>query len=129
MPASPGQARLHTDGSRQPADIGIAARIVSQQDQHESCQEAQQKIGEIQSKKEGNQRFILSPEAKAELAKLQKEQTDANKHLRVVRKELRQDEESLENRLKWVNIAAMPAAVTVAGLVLAALRKKRTVAR
>jgi hypothetical protein len=71
----------------------------------------------------------LSPEAKAELAKLQKSQVDANKELRRTRKELRQDEESLENRLKWTNIAAMPFAVTVVGLALAAVRKKRTVAK
>ena len=93
------------------------------------AQEAQTKISEIQSKKEGNQRFILSPEAKAELVKLQATQVKANKELRKVRKELRQDEESLENRLKWTNIAAMPICVTIVGLTLAVIRKKRTVAK
>ena len=93
------------------------------------AQEAQTKISEIQSKKEGNQRFILSPEAKAELVKLQATQVKANKELRKVRKELRQDEESLENRLKWTNIAAMPLCVTIVGLALAVIRKKRTVAK
>jgi ABC-type uncharacterized transport system involved in gliding motility auxiliary subunit len=92
-------------------------------------QEAQTKISEIQSKKEGNQRFILSPEAQKELASLQEKQARANKDLRRLRKELRQEEESLENRLKWVNIAAMPLAVASAGVVLAVLRKRRTVAR
>ncbi|MCX6905879.1 MAG: hypothetical protein NTW03_20845, partial [Verrucomicrobia bacterium] len=92
-------------------------------------QEAQTKISEIQSKKEGNQRFILSGEAKAELEKLQKKQADANKDLRRLRKELRQEEESLENRLKWINIAAMPFAVALAGVLLAVIRNKRTVAK
>jgi ABC-type uncharacterized transport system involved in gliding motility auxiliary subunit len=92
-------------------------------------QEAQQKIGEIQSKKEGNQRFILSPEAQAEMAKLQQKQTSANRELREVRKKLRRDEESLENELKWANIAGMPVLVTIAGVVLAIIRKRKTVAR
>lgn len=92
-------------------------------------QEAQTKISEIQSKKEGNQRFIMSPEAKAELAKLQQKQAEANKELRRVQKSLKREEESLENRLKVVNIAAMPLAVTALGLALAFIRKKKTVAK
>jgi ABC-type uncharacterized transport system involved in gliding motility auxiliary subunit len=98
-------------------------------DFEKQAQEAQAKIGEIQSKKEGNQRFILSPEAKKELASLQEKQAKASKDLRKVRKELRQEEESLENRLKWMNIAAMPLAVAFAGVVMAVIRKKKTVAR
>jgi len=92
-------------------------------------QEAQTRISEIQNKKEGNQRFILSKEAQAELRSLQEKQAKANKDLRNLRKELRQEEESLQNRLKWLNIAAMPLAVTLAGLVLAGIRRKKTVAR
>jgi len=98
-------------------------------DFEKQVQEAQTKIGEIQSKKEGNQRFILSPEAQKELSALQEKQARANKDLRRVRKELRQEEESLENRLKWINIAAMPLAVALAGVALAVVRKKKTVAR
>ncbi|MBN2508364.1 MAG: Gldg family protein [Verrucomicrobia bacterium] len=92
-------------------------------------QEAQQKISEIQSKKEGNQRFILSPEAQAELAKLQQKQTDANRALREERKKLRRDEESLQNRLKWANIAGMPIIVSIAGVVLAFIRRRKSAAR
>lgn len=92
-------------------------------------QEAQQKIGEIQSKKEGNQRFFLSPEAQAELAKLQQRQAEGNRALREVRKKLRRDEESLENRLKWANIAGMPIVVMIAGLTLATIRRRKTTAR
>lgn len=121
---------------RRPFTVVEEMRTVAQKkfqtkiaDFEKQAQEAQTKIGEIQSKKEGNQRFILSPEAKAELAKLQETQAKANKELRKVRKELRQDEESLENTLKWVNIAAMPVVVAIAGIALAGLRKKRTVAK
>ncbi len=92
-------------------------------------QEAQQKISEIQSKKEGNQRFILSPEARTEMANLQQKQAEANRALREVRKKLRRDEESLENELKWANIAGMPLLVTILGIALAIVRKRKTVAR
>jgi ABC-type uncharacterized transport system involved in gliding motility auxiliary subunit len=114
------------EGMRAEAQKKFQSKVA---DFEKQVQEAQTKIGEIQSKKEGNQRFILSPEAKKELAALQEKQAKANKDLRRVRKELRQEEESLENRLKWINIAAMPLAVAVAGVVLAVARKKRTVAR
>jgi ABC-type uncharacterized transport system involved in gliding motility auxiliary subunit len=98
-------------------------------DFEKQVQEAQTKISEIQSKKEGNQRFILSPEAKKELASLQEKQAKANKDLRKVRKELKQEEETLEFRLKAANIVAMPILVAAAGILLAVVRLRRTGAR
>jgi ABC-type uncharacterized transport system involved in gliding motility auxiliary subunit len=98
-------------------------------DFEKQAQEAQTKIGEIQSKKEGNQRFILSPEAQKELASLQEKQVKANKELRKVRGELRQDEERLQNWLKVLNIGVMPLLVAAAGIVLALVRLSRTAAR
>ena len=98
-------------------------------DFEKQVQEAQTKIGEIQSKKEGNQRFILSPEAQKELTSLQEKQAKANKDLRKVRKELRQDEETLQNWLKALNIAVMPLLVAAVGIVLALARLRRTAAR
>jgi ABC-type uncharacterized transport system involved in gliding motility auxiliary subunit len=93
------------------------------------AEEAQNKIAEIQSKKEGNQKFILSPEAKAAYDNLLKKQTEANKNLRRVRKELRQEVESLQNGVKWGNIITMPVLVTLTGIGLAVARHKRTAAK
>ncbi len=98
-------------------------------DFEKQVQEAQTKISEIQSKKEGNQRFILSPEAQKELTSLQEKQARANKDLRRVRKELAQDEETLQFWLKALNIAVMPLLVAGAGVVLALVRLRRTAAR
>ncbi len=92
-------------------------------------EEAQQRISEIQSRKEGSQKFILSPEAAAELKKLQERQVVANKELRRVRKELRQEVESMQDRWKWINIALMPVVVSGAGIGLALARRRRTAAR
>lgn len=92
-------------------------------------EDAQAKISEIQSKKEGNQKFILSPESKAALENLQKKQVEANKRLRVVRKELRQEVEALETAVKWICIGAMPFLVAVTGVGLAVARRQRTAAK
>jgi len=43
-----------------------------------------------------------------------------------MRRKLRSEIDSLENRIKWINIAAMPIVVILAGFVFA-LMKRRTV--
>ena len=92
-------------------------------------QEAQTKLNELQAKKDSGQRFILSPEQKTEIEKFRKDQADVNKELKQVRKNLRQDIDSLETKLKCINIALMPFLVTVSGIALAVIKRKRTAAR
>ena len=93
-------------------------------------QETQKKLGELQQhKKESGQRFVLSPEAQAEIAKFRKQESEAKGRLKEVRKDLRKDIESLEGFLKGVNIAGMPLCVMVAGLVLFVVRKNRSGAK
>lgn len=94
-----------------------------------SLQETQTHLNELQRNKESGQRFILSPEQQAEIKNFQKKQADAKRELKVVRKDLRRDIDSLENRLKWINIAAMPLIVTLSGLSLAVIKKKKTAAK
>jgi ABC-type uncharacterized transport system involved in gliding motility auxiliary subunit len=91
---------------------------------------AQQKITELQRAKSGenSQRFILSPEQQAEIANFRKKEGEVKKELKLVRKSLNADIDSLENRVKWMNIAAMPLAVIVAGVVLSVIRRKKTAA-
>lgn len=91
--------------------------------------EAGSKISQIQSRKEGNQKFILSPEAKAEYDNLVKKQADANRQLRKVRKDLRQEVEALEFNTKLLNIAGMALVVTGVGIALAVVRMRKTAAR
>lgn len=91
--------------------------------------EAGSKISQIQSRKEGNQKFILSPEAKAEYDNLVRKQADANRQLRKVRKDLRQEVEALEFNTKLLNIAGMALVVTGVGIALAVVRMRKTAAR
>jgi ABC-type uncharacterized transport system involved in gliding motility auxiliary subunit len=99
-------------------------------DMEASLNEAQAKLNELQRSKasEGGQQFILSPEQQAEIAKFRKKETEVKQQLKIERKKLRADIDSLETRIKWGNILGMPVLVAVAGLLLAGARRKRQAA-
>ena len=93
-------------------------------------QEAQQRINEMQAQKsDKSQRFIISPEQQAEIAKLEKESLETGKTLRELQKRLRREVDSLKTRLTWWNILAMPALVSLTGIVLAIYKRKLTAAK
>ena len=96
-----------------------------------SLAEAQRKLNELARSKpaEGGQRFILSPEQQAEITNFRKKETEVKQQLKVERKKLRGDIDSLENRIKWANIAGMPVLVAIGGILLALSRRKREAAR
>ena len=96
----------------------------------DSADEAQRKVNEMQAqKKDKDQRFILSPEQRAELEKLRKEEVDTRKRLKQVQKDLRKEVVSLQTRLKWINILTVPLAVTATGLVIAMVNRRKTSAK
>jgi len=89
----------------------------------------QEQLNELQAKKEPGQKLILSPEQQAKIADFQAKKRKSERELRDLRKNLRQDIDSLENRLKWTNIAGMPLLVVAAGIAVAIARKQRTKAK
>lgn len=96
----------------------------------DSAAEAQRKINEMQAqKKDKDQRYILSPEQRAELEKLRKEEADSRKLLKQVQKDLRKEIVSLQTRVKWINILAVPLAVTATGIVIAVIKRRKTSAK
>jgi len=95
----------------------------------DSLAETQRRLNELQTKKEKGQRFILSPEQQQEVENFRKKEAEAKIKLKDERKKLRRDIDSLENRLKWYNIAAMPFIVSASGLTLAFYKRKRTSAK
>lgn len=96
----------------------------------QDAQDAQSRIDELTRQQAGqDQRFILPPEAQQEIENLRAKAAEANKELRNVRRQLRSDVDALENRLKWINIAGMPLLVTVAGIALAGVKRKKTAAK
>ena len=65
----------------------------------------------------------------AELENFRKKEAGVKVELKLLRRDLRQEVESMENRLKWANIAGMPFLVTIGGIGLAVFKRKRTAAR
>jgi len=91
--------------------------------------ETNQKLGELQGKKEAGQRFVLSKEQQEEIERFKTKRAKANQDLKRERRNLRQDIDALENRLKWLNIAGMPVVVALAGIALGISRKQKTKAQ
>jgi len=91
--------------------------------------QARQKLSELQSAKQSDQKSVLSPEQQAEIKKFQENEAQIDRQLKQVRKELRQEIDSLQNWLKWLNIALMPVVVTCIGLGLAFFKKRSRAAR
>ena len=96
----------------------------------ESAAESQRKINELQqAKKDKDQRFILSPEQQQELANLRKQEVETRKRLKQVQKDFRKEVVSMQNRLKWLNILAVPIAVAASGVVIAVVKRRKTSAK
>jgi ABC-type uncharacterized transport system involved in gliding motility auxiliary subunit len=94
-----------------------------------SLTQTRQKLSELQTGKQPDQKSVLSPEQQAEIKKFQENETQIDRQLKEVRKQLRQEIDSLQNWLKWLNIALMPALVTCIGLGLAFFKKRSRAAR
>ena len=90
---------------------------------------AQAKLRELQGKKEPGQRLIASPEQMAEIKAQEKREREIGREIREINKRLRERTESLENKVKWGNIAGVPVLVAAAGIFFALIRKQRTKAQ
>jgi uncharacterized protein YukE len=88
-----------------------------------------EKLADLQSGKQSDQKTVLSPEQQAEIKKFQENEGKINRELKQVRKDLRQEIDSLQDTIKWIDIAAMPAVVTLAGLSLAVWKRRKRAAR
>ena len=96
----------------------------------QSLEETQQHLSELQQqKKDANQRYILSPEQQAEVDNFRKKEAEVSLELRQARKDLRKEVVSLETRIEWLNILAMPLAVTLAGVAIALVKRKKNSAK
>jgi len=69
--------------------------------------------------------LILTPEIEAELDKSYEEKSRTNQQLREVQYNLGKDIKRLGTRLKWLNIALLPALITLTAVVLGAAGKRR----
>jgi len=91
--------------------------------------QTRQKLASLQTGKQTDQKTLLSPEQQAEIKKFQENEAQISQELKQVRKNLRLEIDSLQNTLKWIDIAAMPVLVAVVGLLLAYFKRNRRAAR
>ena len=94
-----------------------------------SIAQTKQKLAALQNSNPSDQKTVLSPQQQTEIKKFQENEAKLDKELKQVRKDLRQEIDSLQNTLKWINIAAMPLLVTLAGLGFAIFKRQSRAAR
>jgi len=91
----------------------------------DELQKTTAKLQELQKTQGGKSAQILSPEQQAELERFRRTVAETRLALKEVRKNLRQDAESLVFWTKVANIALMPLLVALIGLLVALLRRTR----
>ena len=89
-------------------------------------QDTEQRMGELQRKKDDKQRFVLSPEQAREIERFKQEVLKYKQELKQVRRNLREGIESLGMTVKFINIALVPLCVGVAGIVFWLIRRRKT---
>ena len=72
---------------------------------------------------------ILTPEQQAEMENFRKKSVETRRELKDVRKNLREETETLQLWTKVVNIALVPLLVMVLGITLAIIKRSRANAR
>jgi ABC-type uncharacterized transport system involved in gliding motility auxiliary subunit len=94
-----------------------------------SIAQTRQKLAALQNANPSDQKTVLTPQQQAEIKKFRENEAKFDKELKQVRKDLRQEIDSLQNVLKWINIAGMPLLVTVIGLGFAWFKHQSRAAR
>lgn len=96
----------------------------------QSLQDTEQKLNDLQQQNPNkDQKLILSPAQQTEIDNFRKKQAEVSRELRQAQKDLRREVVSLETRLTWLNILAMPCAITLAGVTTALVKRRKTSAK
>jgi len=95
----------------------------------DNLNQTRQKLASLQTNKQTDQKTLLSPEQQAEIKKFQENEATVSQELKQVRKNLRQEIDSLQDTVKWIDIAGMAVIVTLVGLTLAFVKRRKRAAR
>ncbi len=91
----------------------------------EKLEATRERLNALQSRKDQNQRYILSPEQEQEVQRFKAEQLRTQRELKQVRKNLREGIERLGVKVKAINILLVPILVGLAGILFAWRRQRR----
>jgi ABC-type uncharacterized transport system involved in gliding motility auxiliary subunit len=95
-----------------------------EQELQAKIKETEQKIGKLQ-KEEQTTGVLLTAQQQAEIDDFRAEMLSLRRELRDVQHSLRQDVESLQSRIRIINIWAIPVLVAIVAIVLALVRRAR----
>ena len=105
--------------------MALARWLDREQELLQKIDATNQKLQELEQRKDASQKLILSEEQEAEIQKFQEERLRINQELKVVRRNLRADIEALGATVKLINIFLMPLLVCIAGIGYAVYRRNR----
>ena len=95
----------------------------------DSLNKTQEKLQDLQKGRGGAQATILTPEQQAEIENFRKAAAETRRDLKEVRKNLREETDTLQFWTKVVNIGLVPLLIAIAGLMLALIQRRRVRAR
>lgn len=95
----------------------------------ESLEETRSRLAQLQQGKKEGQKFILTAEQQREIEAFRAKEADVSRQLKETRRQLRSEIHALEVRLKWLNIAAVPALVVAVGIGVGIWKKRRSCAQ
>jgi ABC-type uncharacterized transport system involved in gliding motility auxiliary subunit len=99
-----------------------------EQELQKELSNTEQKLTELQARRNDQSSLILTPEQEKELANFQEERVRVRKELREVQHGLQQDIDNLGSWLKAINILLLPLLVAVCGFFVLASRARRRTA-
>ena len=99
--------------------------LATEQRLEAELEEAERRLTELQQARGDTDLSVLTPEQEAELDRFMEQRIEIRRQLRQVRRDLDRDIEALGTRVKAVNIALMPALVTVLALFMAWRRRRK----
>lgn len=110
------------DQLREQADQRLRSK---EQELNKELQAAEAKLMQLQNSRQDQNSLTLTPEQELEVNRFQQERGRLRKELREVRRSLNVEIENLGRWVKWLNIALIPALLTIAAIVVAIRRRKR----
>lgn len=91
----------------------------------QELRETEQKLGDLQARREDRDAMILTPEQEQEIDRFREQRATIRRELRQVQRNLDQDIERLGNVLKAINIGLVPLVISIVSLAVLLLRRQR----
>jgi ABC-type uncharacterized transport system involved in gliding motility auxiliary subunit len=111
---------------QQEAQKNFDAQLKTAQETLQNIVAAKSKL-EQNNNQEGNQVLTIKINQE-DLVKIRKDEADAQRKIRQIRKDLRKDIDQLELNLKLANIGVIPALIIIAGIAFFFVKRRKTAA-